>query len=315
MATLSPDRLSNLIGKIYDCAIDPGRWRQTLMEICRSIECVSGAMLLIDLEHSQHKFAYTCGLSTEWERRYFDYSNDLTMFYRRAFSREFCIDGEPLLLSRLVEQVGPRGQRVYSEWTGPQGISEMMQTVVLRKARRLAVFGANRHRSNGVLTDRELAVVRLLVPHIRRAVSISDILDAKRIEIDTLSTTLDSFNAGILVVGEHGRILHANCIARNMLSKREPIAEIGDTLSVRDSDAARKLADAIALARADEGRIGANGIGVPLRDEGAAVAHVLPLARGELRTRIAPKAAAAVFITRPADSPAKTSARSRPIST
>jgi hypothetical protein len=84
----------------------------------------------------------------------------LTIFYRRAFSREFCIDGELLLLSRLVEQVGPRGQRVYSEWTQPQGISEMMQTVVLRKARRLAVFGTNRHWSNGVLTDHELAVVR-----------------------------------------------------------------------------------------------------------------------------------------------------------
>jgi hypothetical protein len=59
MAPLSPERVSNLIGMIYDCAIEPGRWRQTLMEICWSIECVSGAMLLIDFEHSQHKFAYT----------------------------------------------------------------------------------------------------------------------------------------------------------------------------------------------------------------------------------------------------------------
>src|SRR5262249_58502942 len=56
------------------------------------------------------------------------------------------------------------------------------------------------------------------------------------------------------------------------------------------------------LARTDEAIIGSNGIGVPLRSEGSAVAHVLPLARGELRTRLAPQAAAAVFITQPEDS-------------
>jgi len=280
---------------IYDCSIDPERWPQTLAEVCRAIECVSGAILLLDLEQSRHKFAHTWGLSPDWAKRYFDYSDDLTLFYRRAFSRDICLDGEPLLLSQLVERVGPRGQRIYTEWTEPQGVSEMMQTVVLRQSRRLAVFGANRHASVGDLTSGDLAIVRMLVPHIRRAVAISDILDARKIERDTLAATLDSFNAGILVVGDQGRILHANGSARDMMSKRGPIARVGDNL------AARALANAIELARTDEATMGTNGIGVPLRDEGAAVAHVLPLARGELRTRLAPQATAAVFITGPTD--------------
>lgn len=89
-----------------------------------------------------------------------------------------------------------------------------------------------------------------------------------------------------------------------MLAKREPIASVGGALSVRDARAGSELANAINLARVDETAIGANGIGVALRDEGAAVAHVLPLARGNLRTRLAPEATAAVFVTRPSDSPA-----------
>src|SRR5712671_1996715 len=177
----------------------------------------------------------------------------------------------------------------------------MMQTVVLRQSRRLAVFGANRHTSCGELTDTELAIVRMLVPHIRRAVAISDILDAKKIELHTLAATLDSFNAGILVVADQGRILHANGTARDMLSKRETIAAVGGILSVRDPRAERALADAIELARADEANIGGSGIGVPLGSEKAAIAHVLPLARGDLRTRLAPQATAAVFITEPTD--------------
>ena len=305
MGTVAAGRMSDLIGMIYDCSIDPERWPQTLAEVCRAIECISGAILLLDLERSQHKFAYTWGLSSEWAQRYFDYSDDLTLFYRRAFSKDICLDGEPLLLSRLMERVGPRGQRIYDEWTKPQGVSEMMQTVVLRQSRRLAVFGANRRASGGELTDTELDIVRMLVPHIRRAVAISDILDAKKIELQTLTATLDSFNAGILVVADQGRILHANRTALDMLSKRDTIAAVGGILSLRDPRAERALADAIELARANEANIGANGIGVPLGNEKAAVAHVLPLARGDLRTRLAPQATAAVFITEPTDAAAQ----------
>jgi DNA-binding CsgD family transcriptional regulator len=301
MDRTAAERLSDLIGMIYDCAIDPARWPQTLGEICSSLECMSGALLLVDLEQSRHRFAYTFGLNPEWARRYFDYSKDLTMFYRAAFSRGICRDGEPLLLSQFVPQVGPHAQLIYADWTQPQGVAEMVQTVVLRQARRLAVFGANRHQSAGALTDRDLTLMRLLVPHIRRAVAIIDILDAKSIEIRTLAAALDSFNAGILVVAERGRILHANDTARGMLSERAPIAAVNGFLSVHDQVAGRELANAIELARSDEAAIGANGIGIALRSEGSAVAHVLPLARGDLRTRIAPQAAAAVFITQPAD--------------
>ena len=258
---------------------------------------MSGVILLVDLEHSRHKIAHTWGLSSEWTKRYFDYSNDLTGYYARAFSRQSHLDGEPLIVSHLIDRLGPHGQRVYAELTQPQGISDMMQTVVLREARRIALFVANRHESAGALMDDEVAITRLLVPHIRRAVTIGDILDAKKIEAQTLAATLDNFTAGVLVVGDQGRILHANNAAQCMLSAREPVAAVNGHLSVRNARANDELSNAISLARTDEGMIAGNGIGVPLRNDGPSIAHVLPLARGDLRTRLMPQATAAVFVT------------------
>lgn len=49
---LSDRQLSELIGMIYDCAIDPDRWPPTLAAICQSIGCGSGFILLVDLEQS-----------------------------------------------------------------------------------------------------------------------------------------------------------------------------------------------------------------------------------------------------------------------
>src|SRR5262249_650392 len=109
---LSHRRLSQLIGMIYDCAIDSDRWPATLAEICQSIGCMSGFLLLVDLERSSHKFAHSWGLSSDWKERYFTYSDQLTGFYNLAFSRQHQLDGEPLIMSRFIGQTGSNGKRI-----------------------------------------------------------------------------------------------------------------------------------------------------------------------------------------------------------
>jgi DNA-binding CsgD family transcriptional regulator/PAS domain-containing protein len=298
---LSHQRLSELIGMIYDCAIEPERWRATLAEICQSVGCVSGIILLVDLDQSCHKFAHSWGLNADWMDQYFAHANQLTGFYSRAFSRQYKLDGEPLIMSRLVDQTGANGMQIYADLTRAHGIADIMQTVVLREAHRIAILTASRHEDVGMLRDEDVATMRLLVPHVRRAVKIIDILDAKKIEAHTLAATLDTFIAGAVVVGEEGRILHANDAARRMLSARRPIAAVDGVLTVRDTAANEELSAAIRLARANEAEIGNSGISVPLRNEEPSVAYVLPLAHGELRTRLMPQATAAVFIMRPDD--------------
>jgi DNA-binding CsgD family transcriptional regulator/PAS domain-containing protein len=295
---LSDRQLSELIGMIYDCAIDPDRWPPTLAAICQSIGCGSGFILLVDLEQSHHKFAYSWGLGPDWEQRYFAYSDQLTGFYSLAFSRQYGPDGEPLLMSRFIDLTGLNGKRIYEDLRRTLSITDVMQTVVLREARRIAILTASRHQNDGTLMDQDAATMRLLAPHVRRAVKIIDILDANKIEADSLAATLDTFIAGVLIVGEKGRILHANDAARRMLSAREPIAAIDGILSARNAAANEELSAAIRLARDNEAQIGSSGLGVPLRCDEPSVAHILPLARGNVRTRLMPQATAAVFITR-----------------
>ena len=295
---LSHRRLSELIGMIYDCAIDPDRWPATLASVCRSISCVSGFLLLVDLEQSEHRFAHSWGLSPDWKERYLVYSDQLTGFYSLAFSRQHQLDGEPLIMSRFIDRTGPNGKRVYEDLRRALSITDVMQTVVLREARRIAILTASRDRDDGPLMDEDAATIRMLVPHIRRAVKIIDILDMKKIEADTLAATLDTFVVGVVIVGEAGRILHANKVAQRMLSARDPIAAVDGILSVRNTAANEELAAAIHLTRGHEAEIGSRALGVPLRCVEPSVAHVLPLALGNVCTRLMPQATAAVFITR-----------------
>ena len=169
----------------------------------------------------------------------------------------------------------------------------------MREPTRIAEFAVSRHESAGLVTERELAIMRLLAPHIRRSVTISDLIDMKTLEAQVLGAVLDSVGAGVVVVGDDAAILHANEAARQMIDAGGPIAASGGHLSAPKPDATEELKNAIRLAQADEAGIGAAGIGVPLADKdmSAATATVLPLARGPIRTRLVPRAAAAVFVS------------------
>ena len=306
MTEISAAEMSDLIGKIYDCTIEPDRWPDTMQRICSKIDCLFSAIVLVDFENSDHHFFKEWNTDSFWMQKQQEYLEDMTEVYRSSPRMPYTnsID-EPLVLSRDIPEREWVNTRFYREWVKPQGIKDSLQTIVLQGPARLGVFTANRHESVGVATDREIAVLRLLAPHIRRAVTISDVIDLKSLEAQALSATLDKFNAGVAVVAEDNRILHANRAARDMFAAGGPVRSVKGRLVTRNKHAQQELTQAIVTAQRDEVAIGATGIGISLNGNGAdgadaAIAHVLPLARGDLRTRLVPRATAAVFVTQTA---------------
>ncbi|HZT87487.1 MAG TPA: helix-turn-helix transcriptional regulator [Stellaceae bacterium] len=305
MHDVAAERLSDLIGSIYDCTIEPDRWPDTMKEICGELDCMHAAILLVDLIQSQHVFFQTWNIDPYWIEKNKDFYEETTMFYRNSARALAAPVDDVLVISRDLAPKIFFGSRYYREWIKPQGICDTIQTVVLRQPDRIGVFAPVRHESVGVVTDREIAIMRLLAPHIRRAVTIGDVIDLKALEAQALAATLDKVAAGVTVVGEDRRILHATAAARGMFAAGGPIGSVQGRLVARDPRARQELDRAVALARQDESALGAAGIGIALgaADDAAAVAHVLPLARGDLRTRLIPQATAAVFVTAAASPP------------
>src|SRR5262249_15010344 len=139
------------------------------------------------------------------------------------------------------------------------------------------------------------------LPHIRRAVTISNVLDARTIERARMAETLDALRCAVLLTDARGAILHANDAAEHMLRNGGPVQGSGGVLQARDPSAAKELRAAIAIAARDEADIGKAGLAINLMPPGTppVLAHVLPLTGGDLRTRLKPAAIAAVFISAP----------------
>src|SRR5262249_32894072 len=183
------------------------------------------------------------------------------------------------------------------------GFIDFIQTHLMRSPTRMSALGFGRHQSAGVFGDREVELMRLLIPHLRRAVTISNVLDAQAIETARMAETLDALKLGGVLANEDSRILHANRAAEEMMRDDGPLRGRGGVLRAEGGAASLEIRSAIKQAARNESGIGKTGLAVRLteEDEAPVVAHVLPLVGGEVRSRLEPAAVAAVFVNAKVD--------------
>lgn len=306
MAPQAEEQLSAIIGAIYDCALEPARWPDAMRLICEALDCVTGRLFVADMATQSLRFGSAWneppGAVEVLGGRF---GGEVTKAMQAAFTDPGAADPDmPFVLSRSPGGLDFLASQVTAEWATPLGWCDAMNAVVLREGPRIGVFSAVRHRDIGIATDREVSLMRLLAPHLRRAVAIGDLLEMRALEAAALRGAMDGLSVGIGVVDAKGAILHANAAARAMLAAEDgPIRSAQGRLAGRREAATAELLSAFATAAEGDARLGGRGIGVVLGNADAAdppaVAHVLPLTGGALRPGLVPRATAAVFVNAP----------------
>ena len=299
MANVGFGEKSALIGSIYDCALEPDLWPATLQRMCEAFGGHSAGIVLLDFVGAGDRLVRDWGPTTTWAERMGGVLNSVKRIHRQFLGMRGARLDEPIILPRdLAPQVNVFSTPFYQEWAQPQRIHQVMEAVALSETTRLGLFCITRQDHMGVFSDDLISLMRDLAPHIRRAITISDLLDLRTVERQAFSAVIDSITTGICIVGAGGEILHANTAAKAMFENKLPIRSDNGRLRVPDKTATAELLGAIAAAQEEEAHIGSNGIGVALggTDGRHSVAHVLPLARGDVRTRLVPQALAAVFV-------------------
>jgi DNA-binding CsgD family transcriptional regulator len=127
--------------------------------------------------------------------------------------------------------------------------------------------------------------MRLIAPHIRRAVLISRMIDLKKAETATFAGALDGINAGMFLVDASARIVHANVAGHAALETGNFLNAIAGRLATDDGQVDQTLREVFAAAGNGDVAVGTKGISVPLtaRSGERYIAHVLPLTSGERR--------------------------------
>jgi DNA-binding CsgD family transcriptional regulator/PAS domain-containing protein len=304
--SISHQDLSDLIGRIYDCTLDPSRWEATLDAIRSLLRCPTAQLALVDLRQHRVLIQKTLGMEAQMIEAVNKHMPEITQFIEGHLDNGLSMDG-PLVVSRMGP---PYLSPHYWETVRLGGFVDFAQTILMRTPTRMSALGFGRHESVGVLGDREIEILRLLIPHVRRAVTISNVLDVQVIEKARMAETLDALKLGVVLANEDSRILHVNRAADEMMRNGGPLRDHGGVLRAEGGAASVEIRSAIKQAAGHESCIGKTGLAVRLTEENETpvVAHVLPLAGGEVRSRLEPAAVAAVFVNPKVDDAASAQA-------
>lgn len=306
-AQMSQGQFSALIGRLYDCAIEPALWQGMLEELCELVGGINSSLFVIDLEKQKARFGILQGFDADERARLEgSHSSDQNILMLRTLLDPACDPDEPLVYHRVFDEAARERSAIYRDWTERLGMIDSIAVLALRDESYLGVWSAGRHKSAGYFTDKEVAIMRAIAPHLRRAVTISNVLDTKRLEARALEVTLDALKSAVAIVGNGGMLLHANAAAERHMRSGGPIMRKAGMLSARLPEQCAAFDAALAKALEGDEAIGKSGLGVPLagEDGGVGAAHILPLAVGDVRTRLMPQALAAVFVTGASDPPA-----------
>jgi DNA-binding CsgD family transcriptional regulator/PAS domain-containing protein len=296
----SQEALSQVIGKIYDCAIDPTLWVPTLTSIRDKMDMAYVHVNFIDGNyHANGTNSHLSVFQSEWSQ---DWMDRLPQWYGQIPGLErwaaMDVDDSNSQMLCVTEDEFQKSE-VYLQWVRPQGLRDYCFTQVAKRNRMTGSVGAATYSSRDLINDNERGMFRLLAPHFRRSLLISGLLDEGKLQVQLYRQLLDRIGTGILMVGQGARLVYANEAADQLLASGASLTLRHNTVTAASPPHAKGLRSALDRACAQEdsalGHFG-NGIPLPGSDGSMAVCYVLPLGKSERRRELGP-GLAAIFVT------------------
>ena len=289
-------KFQSLIGQIYDAALDPTQWPRALEVSASFIGGVASSLFLKDSVHKTHNTIHAWGYDPDYARIYIEKYGQFDPF---ATAQYFFEVERPICLADIMPLSEHKKSRFYREWVQPQHWIDAISVTLERSVTTYAAFSVIRHEDDGIVDEKARRRMKLIVPHVRRAVLIGKIIDLHRVEAASLADTLDGLATAMFLADAGGRIVHGNAAGHAMLAEGAVVRGSGGKLVAVDAVADLALHDILMNAKGGDAAVGTTGIAVPLssQDGERYVAHVLPLTSGARhKAGIAYSAVAAVFV-------------------
>jgi DNA-binding CsgD family transcriptional regulator/PAS domain-containing protein len=290
-------QLLDLIGGIYDTVLDRALWPQVLKKASLFVGGAGSSVFWSDAaSYRGDVFFEDDGVPPYYRDLYFSKYAKLNPC---TVARFFAEPEEPIATADLVPYDEFLRTRFYREWAQPQGLVDYVSIILEKSATKAAMFGVFRHERDGVVDEAARQRMRLLAPHIRRAVLISKVIDLKQGEADMLAQAVDGLRAAMILADANGRIVHANAAGHALIAEGDVIRAVEGRLAAATRQADESLRDAFIAAAFGDEAIGGRGIALPVvATSGDRYAiHVLPLTSGaRRRTGRTHAATAAIFV-------------------
>jgi DNA-binding CsgD family transcriptional regulator len=292
----NPKHISSLIGEIYDAILDRTHGTEALGKAAQFVGAQAAALLWRNPICRTANVIHAFGIKPRYADLYRQHYAKLDPTTAPMFLRDV---GEMATTTDLLSQGELRRTCFYKEWLQPQGFVDTLQASLDKSATDSVDLCFMRDGENGMFDNAARDRLRLIIPHLRRAVLVGKLVDRTTAQAATFGDALDGICAGLFLVDAAGQIVHANASGQAMLAQGVLVRGSSGKLTTHDTSAARGLSEIFSSAARDGASSGPQVGAVPLTGRGGEhyVAHVLSLSAGARRLAGADdRAVAALFV-------------------
>lgn len=239
---------NQLIITLYRCLNSNQGFQPFFEEFQKQFRCLQGGILGLTHRPIRMIFGWTFGYPEGFEQWFLNSDlpqQDAALLHFSALPpRQFdSLTGcNPEV--DILDLVGEKTRA----WAEQAGLGDSAGMLVSRSDDSQVVFLANRHRSEGHYTQKELLQMNLLAPHLENAVSLFQTLYQSRTENETLTMALDHVSKPMIVFNELAQVVQCNSAAEAIVVTHPKLFVSGNgesRLRSRSAEFNRKLNDAI----------------------------------------------------------------------
>lgn len=235
--------LTDLIGEIYEAALNPGHWPDVLRLLCEEVIAAKSAAIMID--DFQLRTRTILGHHGLPRAAVITYNLGLAR-YDHAFKLQ---EQQPVGVARQIidhHEARTLSPMYYRMILKPVDLGYVAGLSIFRTDEWHVGFAAHRGFAAPPFGEQEIGVIQQLYPHLKRAVRIHKEFSRLRARQQTIEDALSHMALGVLEVNADGGILDANEVALRILADHPAVAISDGRLRIADTGQQKLLQELLA---------------------------------------------------------------------
>lgn len=220
---MDPEIENAMIGTIYDAGLDASLWPNVIKQIVECTHSKTAILTAMDQLNPNYDFLHTWNISQAEHEAFLDEQLTLTDMKLHLPLWQQVGLGEVMHqdLNSYAELMNHDEAVFYERCLKSTGICYIAGVLLDEGNYRWAVLGLYRAADQPAFQQEELAFLKRIGVHIRRALQIHRQLSFSRIEHDNLFKMLDAIKVGVILVDEHCRFYYSNKRAQQQLAQNK----------------------------------------------------------------------------------------------
>lgn len=216
------ENFSDLLGLLYESLASPYLWEHFLAKLARQFGCEMAAITFHDRRKQNPVMQSSIGMplpTLQEYQMYYGARNPFTPWVMERVSRTGSWYGRTGI---LLDHEGKKSE--YFAWASQHGFDHGVGGMASSGGQTFTALSLARPKSLGPFDEKSAELVRLLIPHFKRAFQIHQELQRLRSCVAGANAALDHIEIGVIAIDGKGRVIFLNHRAESILRNQEWIA-------------------------------------------------------------------------------------------